>query len=68
MTRMDLVIFLYSNSNHLISLIPPKLPQILDIYLVVVLWGTALYEKQDAQLGIESVGHIGKDSNGNRSR
>ena len=23
-TRMDLVIFLYSNSNHLISLIPPK--------------------------------------------
>ena len=24
--------------------------------------------KQDAQLGIESVGHIGKDSNGNRSR
>ena len=24
--------------------------------------------KQDAQLGIKSVGHIGKDSNGNRSR
>ena len=25
------------NSNHLISLIPPKLPQILDIYSVVAL-------------------------------
>ena len=29
---------LCSNSNHLISLIPPKLPQILDIYSVVALW------------------------------
>ena len=26
------------NSNHLISLIPPKLPQILDIYSVVALY------------------------------
>ena len=30
-TCMGLVISLFSNSNHLISLIPPKLPQILDI-------------------------------------
>ena len=30
-TRMGLIISLCSNSNHLISLIPPKLPQILDI-------------------------------------
>ena len=30
-TRMGLVISLCSNSNNLISLIPPKLPQILDI-------------------------------------
>ena len=36
-TRMDLVISLCSNSNHLISLIPPKLPEILDIYSVVAL-------------------------------
>ena len=36
-TRMGLVISLCSNSNHLISLIPPKLPQILDIYSVVAL-------------------------------
>ena len=36
-TRMGLVISLYLNSNHLISLIPPKPPQILDIYSVVVL-------------------------------
>ena len=44
-TRMGLVIFLCSNLNHLISLIPPspppppppKLPQILDIYSVVAL-------------------------------
>ena len=37
---MGLVISLCSNSNHLISLIPPpppKLPQILDIYSVVAL-------------------------------
>ena len=32
-----LVISLCSNSDHLISLIPPKLPQILDIYSVVTL-------------------------------
>ena len=38
-TRMGLVIFLCSNANHLISLIPPQLPQILDIYSVVVLPG-----------------------------
>ena len=31
-TRMGLVISLCLNSDHLISLIPPKLPQILDIY------------------------------------
>ena len=31
------LISLCSNSNHLISLIPPKLPQILDIYSVVAL-------------------------------
>ena len=31
------VISLCSNSNHLISLIPPKLPKILDIYLVMAL-------------------------------
>ena len=37
-TRMSLVISLCSNSNHLISLIPPKLPQILDIYSVVALY------------------------------
>ena len=30
-TRMGLVISLCSNSNHLISLMPPKLSQILDI-------------------------------------
>ena len=30
-------ISLCSNSNHLISLIPPKLPQILDIYSIVAL-------------------------------
>ena len=30
-------IFLCSNSNDLISLLPPKLPQILDIYSVVAL-------------------------------
>ena len=36
-TRMGLVISLCLNSNHLISLIPPKLPQILDIYSVVAL-------------------------------
>ena len=29
--------FIQSNSNHFISLIPPKLPQILDIYSVVAL-------------------------------
>ena len=29
-TRMGLVITVCSNSNHLISLIPPKLPQILN--------------------------------------
>ena len=37
-TAMGLVISLCSNSNHLISLIPPpppRLPQILDIYSVV---------------------------------
>ena len=34
---MGLVIFFCSNSNYLISLIPPKLPQILDIYSVVAL-------------------------------
>ena len=34
-TRMGLVISLGTNSNHLISLIPPKVPQILDIYSVV---------------------------------
>ena len=27
-----------------------------------------IFFKQDAHLGTESVGHIGKDSNGNRSR
>ena len=27
-----------------------------------------IYVEQDAELGIESVGHIGKDSNGKRSR
>ena len=32
-----LVISLCLNSNHLISLIPPKLPQVLDIYSVVAL-------------------------------
>ena len=32
-TGMGLVISLCSHSNHLISLIPPKLPQILDILL-----------------------------------
>ena len=37
-TRMGLVISLCSNSNHLISLIPQKLPQILDVYSVVVLY------------------------------
>ena len=31
------VVIIYSNSNHLISLIPPKLPQILGIYSVVAL-------------------------------
>ena len=36
-TRMGLVISLCSNSNQFITLIPPKLPQILDIYLVVAL-------------------------------
>ena len=36
-TRMGFVISLCTNSNHLISLIPPKLPQILDIYSVVAL-------------------------------
>ena len=36
-TRMGLVIFLCPNLNHLISLIAPKLPRILDIYSVVVL-------------------------------
>ena len=35
-TRKGLVIFLCSNSNHLISL-TPELPQILDVYSVVVL-------------------------------
>ena len=30
-TRMGLVISLCSNSNHLISLIPPERPQILDV-------------------------------------
>ena len=34
-TRMGLIISFCSNSNHWISLIPPKLPQILDIYSVV---------------------------------
>ena len=37
-TCMGLVIPLCSNSNPLISLIPPKLPQILDIYSVVALY------------------------------
>ena len=36
-TRMGLVVSLSSNSNHLISLISPKLPKILDIYSVVAL-------------------------------
>ena len=36
-TRMGLIISFCSNSNHLISLIPPKLPQIFDIYSVVAL-------------------------------
>ena len=36
-TRMGLVISLCSNSNHFVNLIPPKLPQILDIYSVVAL-------------------------------
>ena len=37
-TRMGLVVSRCSNSNHLISLIPPpKLPQIVDIYSVVAL-------------------------------
>ena len=36
-TLMGLVISLCSNSDHLISLIPPKLPQILDIFSVVAL-------------------------------
>ena len=40
-TRMGLVISLCLNSNHLISQYPPKLPQILAIYSVVALWGTA---------------------------
>ena len=31
-TRMSLVISFCANSDHLISLIPAKLPQILDIY------------------------------------
>ena len=49
-TRMDLVMFLYSNSNHLISLIPPKLPQILEIYSVVTLGGTSVIPKIDLRL------------------
>ena len=36
-TRMGLAISLCSNSNHSVSLVPPKLPQILDIYSVVAL-------------------------------
>ena len=36
-TRVGLVISLSPTSNHLTSLIPPKLPEILDIYSVVVL-------------------------------
>ena len=32
------------------------------------LLGRGSLRKQDAQLGIESVGHIGKDSNNNRSK
>ena len=36
------VISLCSNSNHLMSLIPPKLPQILDIYSVVALYSIDL--------------------------
>ena len=36
-TRMGLVISLCPNSNHLISLIPPRLLQILDFYSVVAL-------------------------------
>ena len=36
-TRVGLIISLCSNSNHLISLIPPKLPQILDTHSVVAL-------------------------------
>ena len=31
-TRMGLAVSLCPNSNHLISLIPPERPQILDIY------------------------------------
>ena len=39
---VGLVISLCSNSNHLMSLIPPKLPQILDIYSVVALYSIDL--------------------------
>ena len=41
-TRMGLVVSLWSNSNHLISFIPPTLPQILDIYSVVALYSLTI--------------------------
>ena len=44
-TRMGLVTY-HLNSNHLISLIPPKLPQILDIYSVVALYLLTIYTSQ----------------------
>ena len=40
----------------------------IQIYRCRIMVHISFYKKQDAQLGIESVGHIGKDSNGNRSR
>ena len=41
-TSMGFVISLCLNSNHLISSIPPKMPQILDINSVVALWFAVL--------------------------
>ena len=37
-------------------------------YAVNVEENSLLVKQQDAQLGIESVGHIGKDSNNNRGK
>ena len=43
-TGIGLVISLCPNSNHLISLIPPRLLQILDIYSVVALYSPVIIE------------------------